>query len=317
MIQETSQVFAKACEEGFKREWVAQAFALVREASQRTLGLRHFDVQLVGGLILLQGMVAEMETGEGKTLTATLPACTAALAGIPVHIITVNDYLAERDTQWMEPIYRALGLRAGAIIHGMNPEAKRAAYRCDVTYCTNKEVAFDYLRDRIVLWDRPGEIRLQLERLYGERSRVNRLMMRGLHYGIVDEADSVLIDEARTPLIISAEGDGYDEQRLYEQALDMAKGLVPGEDFTISASERSLELAEQGKERVEDLAGWDGGMRVNRQQREELVRQALVALHLFSRDKHYLVKDGKVQIVDEYTGRLMPDRSWERGASTH
>jgi len=198
------------------------AFALVREASQRALGLRHFDVQLVGGLILLQGMVAEMETGEGKTLTATLPACTAALAGIPVHIITVNDYLAERDTQWMEQIYRALGLRAGAIIHGMNPEAKRAAYRCDVTYCTNKEVAFDYLRDRIVLWDRPGEIRLQLERLYGEGSRMNRLMMHGLHYGIVDEADSVLIDEARTPLIISAEGDGYDEQRLYEQALEMA-----------------------------------------------------------------------------------------------
>ena len=313
-IRETSQNLRQRLRsEGFKREWVAQAFALVREASQRTLGLRHFDVQLVGGLILLQGMVAEMETGEGKTLTATLPACTAALAGIPVHIITVNDYLAERDTQWMEPIYRALGLRAGAIIHGMNPEAKRAAYRCDVTYCTNKEVAFDYLRDRIVLWDRPGEIRLQLERLYGEGSRMNRLMMHGLHYGIVDEADSVLIDEARTPLIISAEGDGYDEQRLYEQALDMAKGLVPGEDFTISASERSLELAEQGKERVEDLAGWDGGMRVNRQQREELVRQALVALHLFSRDKHYLVIDGKVQIVDEYTGRLMPDRSWERG----
>jgi preprotein translocase subunit SecA len=313
-IREASQNLRQRLRsEGFKREWVAQAFALVREASQRTLGLRHFDVQLVGGLILLQGMVAEMETGEGKTLTATLPACTAALAGIPVHIITVNDYLAERDTQWMEPIYRALGLRAGTIIHGMDPEAKRAAYRCDVTYCTNKEVAFDYLRDRIVLWDRPGEIRLQLERLYGERSRVNRLMMRGLHYGIVDEADSVLIDEARTPLIISAEGDGYDEQRLYEQALEMAKGLVPGEDFSISASERSLELAEQGKERVEDLAQWDGGMRVNRQQREELVRQALVALHLFSRDKHYLVKDGKVQIVDEYTGRLMPDRSWERG----
>jgi preprotein translocase subunit SecA len=299
--------------EGFKKEWVAQAFALVREASQRTLGLRHFDVQLVGGLVLLQGMVAEMETGEGKTLTATLPACTAALAGIPVHIITVNDYLAERDTQWMKPIYQALGLKAGTIIHGMDPEAKRAAYRCDVTYCTNKEVAFDYLRDRIVLWDRPGEIRLQLERLYGERSRMNRLMMRGLHYGIVDEADSVLIDEARTPLIISAEGDGHDEQRLYEHALEMAKELVPGKDFSITASERSLELAEQGKERVEDLAQWYGGIQVNRQQREELVRQALVALHLFSRDKHYLVKDGKVQIVDEYTGRLMPDRSWERG----
>jgi len=299
--------------EGFKGELVAQAFALVREAASRTLGMGHFDVQLIGGLVLLKGMVAEMETGEGKTLTATLPACTAALAGIPVHIITVNDYLAERDTEWMGPVYQALGLSVGTIKHGLDPESRRSAYRCEITYCTNKEVAFDYLRDRIVLWDRPSEVRLQLERLYGERSRVRHLTMRGLPYAIVDEADSVLIDEARTPLIISAEGDGVDEELLYKQALEIAGKLSPGEDFSISASERSLELAEQGKERVEDLARWDGDMRVNRQQREELVRQALVALHLFSRDKHYLVKDGKVQIVDEYTGRLMPDRSWERG----
>jgi preprotein translocase subunit SecA len=275
--------------------------------------MRHFDVQLMGGLVLLHGMVAEMETGEGKTLTATLPACTAALAGVPVHIITVNDYLADRDTKWMGPIYQALGLAAGTIKHGLDPQARRAAYRCDVTYCTNKEVAFDYLRDRIVLWDRPSEIRLQLERLYGGRSRVRHLVMRGLHFGIVDEADSVLIDEARTPLIISAEGDGYDEQSLYEQALGIAGKLAPGEDYSIRASERSLELTENGKERIEDIIRWDGRVWMNRQQREELVRQALVALNLFSRDKHYLVKDGKVQIVDEYTGRLMADRSWERG----
>src|SRR5512139_2581284 len=165
-IQETSQSLRQSLRsEGFKREWVAQAFALVREASQRTLGLRHFDVQLVGGLILLQGMVAEMETGEGKTLTATLPACTAALAGIPVHIITVNDYLAERDTQWMEPIYRALGLRAGTIIHGMNPEARRAAYACDITYGTNKQVVFDYLKDRLMRGRETGPMQLQLEGL--------------------------------------------------------------------------------------------------------------------------------------------------------
>lgn len=299
--------------EGYKEDLVAQAFALVREVAGRTLGMRHFDVQLMGGLVLLHGMVAEMETGEGKTLTATLPACTAALAGVPVHIITVNDYLADRDTKWMGPIYQALGLAAGTIKHGMDPQARRAAYRCDVTYCTNKEVAFDYLRDRIVLWDRPSEIRLQLERLYGGRSRVRHLVMRGLHFGIVDEADSVLIDEARTPLIISAEGDGYDEQSLYEQALGVAGKLTPGEDYSIRASERSLELTENGKERIEDIIRWDGRVWMNRQQREELVRQALVALNLFSRDKHYLVKDGKVQIVDEYTGRLMADRSWERG----
>jgi preprotein translocase subunit SecA len=275
--------------------------------------MRHFDVQLIGGLVLLYGMVAEMETGEGKTLTATLPACTAALAGVPVHIITVNDYLADRDTKWMGPIYQALGLAAGTIKHGMDPQARRAAYRCDVTYCTNKEVAFDYLRDRIVLWDRPSEIRLQLERLYGDGSRVRHLVMRGLHFGIVDEADSVLIDEARTPLIISAEGDGYDEQSLYEQALGIAGKLAPGEDYSIRTSERSLELTEKGKERIEDIIRWDGRVWMSRQQREELVHQALVALNLFSRDKHYLVKDGKIQIVDEYTGRLMADRSWERG----
>lgn len=299
--------------QGFKGELVAQAFALVREAASRTLGMGHFDVQLIGGLVLLKGMVAEMETGEGKTLTATLPACTAALAGIPVHIITVNDYLAERDTQWMGPIYQALGLSVGTIKHGLDPESRRSAYRCEVAYCTNKEVAFDYLRDRIVLWDRPSEVRLQLERLYGERSRVRHLTMRGLPYAIVDEADSVLIDEARTPLIISAEGDGVDEELLYKQALEIAASLLSGEDFSISASERSLELTEQGKDHIEDIARWNGGMGMNRQQREELVRQALVAQHLFARDKHYLIKDGKVQIVDEYTGRLMPDRSWERG----
>ncbi len=142
---------------------MAEAFALVREAARRTLNMPHFDVQLVGGLVLLKGMVAEMETGEGKTLAATLPACTSALAGVPVHIVTVNDYLATRDAEWMGPIYRTLGLSVGTIIHGMDPTAKKNAYRCDVTYCTNKEVTVDYLRDRIVLWNRPTAIRLQIE----------------------------------------------------------------------------------------------------------------------------------------------------------
>ncbi len=299
--------------EGYKNELIAQVFALVREVASRTIAMRHFGVQLIGGLVLLKGMVAEMETGEGKTLTATLPACTAALAGVPVHIITVNDYLADRDANWMEPIYQALGLTVGTIKHGMDPGSRQAAYRCDITYCTNKELTFDYLRDRIVLWDRPSQIRLQVERLYGERSRVHHLLLRGLHFGIVDEADSVLIDEARTPLIISAEGDSYDEQSVYQQALGLARELVPGKDFSIFESERSLEITDQGKARIEEIGSWDAKMAINLRQREELVRQALVALNLFSRDKHYLVKDGKVQIVDEYTGRLMADRSWERG----
>lgn len=299
--------------EGYQRDIVSQVFALVREVSQRTIAMPHFDVQLIGGLVLLYGMIAEMETGEGKTLVATLPACVAGLSGIPVHIITVNDYLAERDANWMGPIYKALGLKVRIIKHGMSFEEKRKAYRANVTYCTNKEVTFDYLRDRIVLWDRPSEVRLQLERLYGERSRVERLIMQGLHYGIVDEADSILIDEARTPLIISAEGNEYDEEALYRQAIDIAKRLERRVDFLISPSERSLELTDRGKTRIRNMALWNGRVGLNIKQREDLVRQALVALYLFFRDKQYLVKDGKVQIIDEYTGRLMPDRSWERG----
>jgi preprotein translocase subunit SecA len=313
-IQEVSQSLRQRLRsEGYKEDLVAQAFALVREVAGRTIGMRHFDVQLIGGLVLLKGMVAEMETGEGKTLVATLPACTAALAGVPVHIITVNDYLAERDSKWMGPIYRALGLRVGTIIHGMDSQARRAAYRCDVTYCTNKEVTFDYLRDRILLRDRPSAIRLQLERLYGEQSRVRHLLLRGLHFAIVDEADSVLIDEARTPLIISAEGDGDEEESLFRQALGLAGELVPEKDFLIRPSERSLELPAQGRGRVDDFSWTDGGGWTNRKQREELVRQALVALHLFALDKQYLLREGKVQIVDEYTGRVMADRSWEQG----
>jgi preprotein translocase subunit SecA len=313
-ILEVSRILQKRLRsEGYSKDLVAQAFALVREVAGRTIGMRHFDVQLIGGWVLLNGMVAEMETGEGKTLTATLAACTAALAGVPVHIVTVNDYLAARDAQWMGPIYQALGLTVGTIKHGMDPEARRTAYRCDVTYCTNKEVAFDYLRDRIVLRDRPSRIRLQLERLYGEHSRVHQLVMRGLHFAIVDEADSVLIDEARTPLIISGRGKSIDEQRVYQQALGFAKELVPIEEFSIFPSEHRVELTEQGKARTADFARADGGLWASTRHCEELVRQALVALHFFSRDKHYLVRDGKVQIIDEYTGRVMADRSWERG----
>lgn len=313
-IRKESKILgARLRQEGFKRNLVAQTFALVREVANRTLNERHFDVQLIGGLVLLQGMVAEMETGEGKTLTATLPACTAALAGIPVHIITVNDYLAERDAQWMGRIYQSLGLSVGIIKHGMTPEAKRLAYQCAVTYGTNKEVAFDYLRDRIILWERPSDLRLQVERLYGDNSRLRRLIMRGLHYAIVDEADSVLIDEARTPLIISKEDDGYDEESLYRQAMELAKNLQSFTDFILKAEERALELTEQGKSKIEEHLWFDPRRRTNKLYREELVRQALVALYLFFRDKQYLLKDGKVQIIDEYTGRLMADRSWEKG----
>jgi preprotein translocase subunit SecA len=302
----------KLRQEGFEQGLVARTFALVREAAARTVHMRHRDVQLMGGAVLLNGMVAEMETGEGKTLTATLPACTLALGGVPVHIITVNDYLAARDAEWMGPIYRALGLTVGTIIHGLDPGTRREAYRCDVTYCTNKEVAFDYLRDRIVLWDRPSLIRLQLERMFGEDSRANQLAMRGLRFAIVDEADSVLVDEARTPLIISSEADGFYDPGVYQQALAAARKLERGQDFILT-SERTVELNSAGKDGIADDVWQNLEHPLNLAQRQELVRQALVALYLFELDKHYLIKDDKVQIIDEYTGRVMADRSWERG----
>lgn len=298
---------------GLRKDLVGRAFALVRESARRELAMPHVDMQLIGGLVMLRGMVAEMETGEGKTLAATLPACTLALSGTPVHIITVNDYLAARDAEWMGPIYKALGLTVGTIVHGKSPAARREAYRCDVTYCTNKEAAFDYLRDRLVLWDRPSGVRLQLESLYGEHSRVNRLTMRGLHFAIVDEADSVLIDEARVPLIISSEAGGSYPPSVYKEAVVSAKELVRDEEFLILQGDRDVEITDRGRARIRDRSWPDLGVAMNEEQKEGLIRQALVALHLFRKDKHYLIKADKIQIVDEYTGRLMADRSWERG----
>ncbi len=299
--------------DGLQIDTAARAFALVREVAARTVGLRHFDVQLIGGFVLLNGMVAEMETGEGKTVTATLPACTAALAGIPVHVITVNDYLARRDGETMKPIYETLGLSVGIVTHDQTPEERRAAYRCDVTYCTNKDVVFDYLKDRILMRHRPGHIQLRLERLYRKDSRLEQLLLRGLPFAIVDEADSVLIDEARTPLIISGPGNNSCENEGYRQALAAAGQLQVTEDYILHIGKRTIELTEQGKDRIRELMLPLGGIWVGKYRREDMVRQALMAQHLFLKDQHYIVRDGKVQIVDEYTGRVMADRSWEQG----
>src|SRR3954470_23758641 len=293
----------------FTEDLAGEAFALVRAAAQATLGMRHFDVQLVGGMALLQGRVAEMETGEGKTLTATLAAATAAMAGHAVHVITVNDYLAERDAQHLRPLYQALGLTVGCVVHGMEPQARRAAYRCDVTYCSNKEITFDYLRDRLVLGGRPRPIAQRLDVLAGAGSG-ERLLLRGLQFAIVDEADSVLVDEARTPLILSASLSASDEQTVYRQALALARELGR-DDYSID--ERTVELTGRGRDRLRALATPLGGLWSGPRRSERLVAQALTALELFERDKHYVVRDGKVQIVDEFTGRLMADRSWEQG----
>jgi len=299
--------------EGLDEALVARSFAYVREVCTRRLGMRPFDVQLLGGRVMLEGKIAEMETGEGKTLTATLPACAAALAGIPVHIVTVNDFLVLRDATWMEPVYQFLGLTVGTITEGMAPEARRMAYACDITYGTNKQLVFDYLKDRLMLGRDERTMQLQIEGLHAAHARTGRLLLRGLCFVIVDEVDSVLVDEARTPLIISNAADTSQEERVYAEALGIARQLTSGSDFAIRPREHEVDLTDRGKRRATALAQPFGGVWVGPRRREELLRRALSALYLFHRDKQYLVRGGKIQIVDEYTGRVMADRSWERG----
>lgn len=299
--------------EGMVLPHCARAFALVRHAAGLTLGKSHFDVQLMGGWVMLQGMVAEMDTGEGKTLTATLPAATAALAGWPVHIITVNDYLVERDSELMRPIYEALGLTVAAVTIEMSHEERRAAYASDIVYVSNKTVVFDYLRDRIVLGANATPIQLQLERMAGANGRSQRLLLHGLHFAIVDEADSVLGDEARTPLIISAEAGNNDDERIAREALELARQLTIDIDYRVRRAERRILLTEAGRQHIIDLCHGRSGIWAIGIRREELALRALSAEHLYVLDEHYLVRDGKVQVVDEFTGRVMPDRSWSQG----
>ena len=300
--------------DGFRDDVVARAFALVREAAGRTLGTPHYDVQLIGGRILLGGMVAEMDTGEGKTLTATLAVATAALLGTGVHVLTANDYLAARDARIMEPVYRALGLTVGTVVQEVEREQRREAYARDITYSTGQQVVFDYLRDRLTLGRDVQRLSLKVERLYGGPSRTAQLALRGLHFAIVDEADSLLIDEARTPLIISARQEGDTEREVFETALRLARGLAAGRDFQIDERERRAMLTRAGQAALQARAERLGGAFAGRLRREELVAQALSALHLFIRDRDYVVTPERtVRVVDEFTGRTMADRSWERG----
>ena len=303
---------------GFASDPVAQAFALVREASGRVLGKRHYDTQLSVGALLLQDTLVEMATGEGKTFAATLAAVTAALAGLPVHVITVNDYLAARDAQEMEPLYRFFGLRVDAVVHGMTREQRRAVYAGDVVYASNKELAFDYLRDRAALGDRASTLHLAVASLRsGAAQAAAACVMRGLVFAIVDEADSVFVDEARTPLILSAMVDAGSDRGACERALQLARGLTPREHFVVEPALRRVRLTSRGRVALVTLpdvvaASTDAPDDVTREA-EQSVQRALSALHLYQRDQHYVVVDGKVQIVDEATGRAMPDRAWEHG----
>ncbi|HEX4194358.1 MAG TPA: hypothetical protein VHY80_14725 [Stellaceae bacterium] len=309
---------ARAIGAGLRRDqsWpaplVARSFAVIREAAMRRLGQRHHDVQLIGGYALLRGMVAEMGTGEGKTLAATLAAATAALAGVPVHVITVNSYLAARDAEALRPLYDFLGLSVGVITETVPLSERGAAYRCDVTYCTNKDVAFDYMRDRLRLGRRLGNLRRKAARLGRGAATLDASLLRGLPFAIVDEADSVLVDEARTPLILSG-GTGVErEPTAFDQALELARSLQPERDYLFVANERRILLIERGRKALESAlelgSPWD-----EVDERERLIVHALTALHVMHRDEHYLVRDGKAEIIDEYTGRILPDRTWTEG----
>ena len=297
-------------QQGFTDKLLARAFAAVREASLRTLGMRHHDVQLIGGWALLQGMIAEMNTGEGKTLVATLAACTAAAAGASVHVITVNDYLAERDAEENLPLYNFFNLRVGKVIGGLSPDQRRAEYACDVVYVSNKEVVFDYLKDRIATGDALAT-HYRLRHLYSAGGQPS-VIMRGLHVAIVDEADSILIDEARTPLIISETVPDENGGELYHVALERARRLVRGEHFNIS-EHREVWLTVQGEQYSRELTADLSGVWTSTLWRNELLQKALTALFCYQRDQHYIVQEGKVEIVDEFSGRVMPDRSWESG----
>jgi preprotein translocase subunit SecA len=299
--------------EGFTLALSAEAFAIVREAASRTIGQRHYETQLRGGYELLHGRLLEMATGEGKTLCATLPACTVALAGYPVHVITVNDYLAERDAAKMAPLYRFFGLGVGVIQQGMQRAERREAYAQAITYATNKELAFDYLRDRVALRGQGTRLHQSLRRLTGDSGTQEGAVLRGLYFAIVDEADSVFVDEARTPLILSATGKDAEEVEHGRHALAFAGSLEQGEDYTRDDFEHVIRLTDAGGGKLDAYAEGLSGPWTSVRGRDELVRQALAALHQFRRDQHYVVIDGKVQIVDESTGRIMPDRTWERG----
>ena len=278
-------------------ELLVPAFATVREAAKRTLGQRHFDVQLIGGMVLHEGRIAEMKTGEGKTLVATLPVYLNALAGKGVHVVTVNDYLAKRDAGWMSEIYGFLGLTTGVIVHGLSDQERHQAYASDVTYATNNELGFDYLRDNM-------------------KYHLEEMVQRGHNFAIVDEVDSILVDEARTPLIISGPID--DKSDLYNAVNQFIPALTP-EDFDLDEKQRSVTLTEQGNEHLEQVLGGAGLLRgTNLYDAENVtivhhVQQALRAHKLFQRDKDYIVKDGQVIIIDEFTGRMMPGRRYSEG----
>jgi preprotein translocase subunit SecA len=305
-LEQLSDEALRARTEDFKKQLaegkplddlLVPAFATVREAAKRTLGQRHFDVQLIGGMVLHEGKISEMKTGEGKTLVATLPVYLNALAGRGVHVVTVNDYLAKRDAEWMGQIYKFLGLTVGVIVHGLDDEQRKREYECDVTYGTNNELGFDYLRDNM-------------------KYRLEDMVQRGHVYAIVDEVDSILIDEARTPLIISGP---LDDRSDFYNTIDAFIPKLDKTDYEVDEKQRTVTLTEIGMERIEQwfrdagLLKSDSLYDVENVSVVHHVNQAMRAHKLFARDKDYIVRNGEVVIIDEFTGRMMPGRRYSEG----
>ncbi|MDX6549676.1 MAG: preprotein translocase subunit SecA, partial [Gaiellales bacterium] len=271
---------------------LAEAFACVREAAKRATGMRPFDVQLIGGMVLHEGRIAEMKTGEGKTLVATLPLYLNALAGVNVHLVTVNDYLAHRDATWMQPIYEALGVTVGVIQSMMPEDERKRAYECDITYGTNSEFGFDYLRDNMA-------------------PSAEYTVQDGHWFAIVDEVDSILIDEARTPLIISGEPEQAAET--YYAFAKAVKVLVPGDDYEVDEKFHTASPTESGVDKIEKAIGVENLYAPENGQLVNHLIQAIKAKELYKRDEEYVVVDGEVKIVDEFTGRMMEGRRWSEG----
>ncbi|RAI00894.1 hypothetical protein DLJ53_16835 [Acuticoccus sediminis] len=290
----------------------AAALAIVGEVARRTVGLDPHPGQTLGALALLGGRLVEMQTGEGKSLVAALAAAVAALSGTPVHIVTVNDYLAVRDAEVFAPLYRRLGLTVGAIAEGDDESARRGTYRADIVTVSNKALAFDHLRDRVGTGGQLDDVSLKVSALTGRGGPGRRQpVLRGLPFAIVDEADSVLIDEARIPLILSREVEGGADAAEAREAFALADLLTADIHYMVVPAERRVSLTEDGRALLAERV--THGPFANRLRREDAVRSALVARHLMQRGEQYVVKDGKVVIVDEYTGRLMPERSWSEG----
>ncbi len=317
VMQKLSDDELKAKTEEFKKrlsnyetldDILPEAYAVVREAAYRVLGIKHYHVQLLGGIALHQGRIAEMRTGEGKTLVATLPSYLNALEGKGVHVVTVNDYLAKRDAEWMGKVHRFLGLTVGVAIAGMNSEEKRAAYNCDITYATNNELGFDYLRDNMVVYQ-------------------SALVQRGLHYAIIDEVDSILIDEARTPLIISGAGgkssDMYAIANRFVRSLKASTNIddegkaedgdESNGDYEIDKKKKAINLTQRGIDKAEKFFNVEDLTSVDNSELNHYINNALRAVYVMKKDVDYIVRDGEVLIVDEFTGRVMIGRRYSDG----